>query len=101
MKTAEVTHTHPRVSRSERFEARLTEAQKALLLQAAKLDDETVTQFVVRSALRAAKRRLLDAETIKLSRRDAAALVDALANPPAPSAALRAAFDRYRRDFAP
>lgn len=98
MKAASVTPGHPRVSRTERFEARLTEAQKAILVQAASLEDETITRFVVRSALRAAKRRVLEEEPLKLSRRDAAALVDALANPPAPSNALRSAFKKYRRD---
>ena len=99
MRPARANSGLPRGSRSERFEARLTETQKALLVQAASLEDETITRFVVRSALRAAKRRLLEEETIKLSRKDSAALVDALTNPPAPSNELRAAFDRYRRGY--
>ncbi len=89
-----------REGRSERFDARITPAQKELLTRAASLEEESMSHFVFRVALRAAKRRLLEEESMTLTQRDRALLVDALVNPPAPNPALRAAFDRYRRDFA-
>jgi uncharacterized protein (DUF1778 family) len=98
MKTAQQSSGQPRASRSERFEARLTQAQKEVIVRAASLDDEAVTQFVIRSAVRAAKKRLRDEDIIQLSRNDRAALVEALVNPPAPNQQLSEAFNRYRRD---
>jgi len=99
MKTNRPAHSRPSPVRSERLEARLTESQKILLARAASLHDETMSQFVVRSALRAARRKLRDEQTLQLSRRDAAALTEALANPAAPNKALRSAFKRYKEDF--
>ena len=89
----------PRAARSERFEARLTESQKELLTYAANLEGESVTNFVVRAAMRTAKRVLSEPESTKLSQRDRAALVDALRNPPEPNKQLKAALNRYRRDY--
>lgn len=88
----------PRPNRTERFDARLTLAQKAILEQAAALDDENLSTFVVRSAMRAAKRRLLEEETIRVTERDRRALVNALMSPPSPNSALRKAYARYRKD---
>ena len=90
----------PRPHRTERFDARLTPAQKAILEQAAALDDEKLSTFVVRSAMRAAKRRLLEEEAIRVTDRDRRALVDALMSPPSPNAALKKAYARYRKDNA-
>lgn len=84
--------------RTERFEFRLTPAQKAILTRAAELDDATVSQFVVRAAVRVAKRKLLEEQPLLLSERDRAALVNALLDPPAPNEALRAAYRRYRAE---
>lgn len=90
----------PRSTRSERFDARLTVAQKALLEHAAALDDENLSTFVVRSAIRAAKRRLLEEEAVRVTDQDRRALVDALMSPPSPNAALKKAYARYRKDNA-
>lgn len=92
--------TQPRSNRSERLEARITPAQKQILEEAALLQEESVTRFVLRSALKAARRRLLEEESIKVSDRDRRALVQALGAPPSPNKTLRDAYKRYRLNSA-
>ena len=89
-----------RAARTERFDARLTPGQKELLEHAASLSDEKLSTFVIRSALKVAKRRLLEEESIRVTDKDRRALVDALMSPPNPNAALRKAFAKYRKESA-
>lgn len=83
--------------KATRLEARLTDAQKALLQEAAALRGQTLTEFVVRAGEEAATRVLERAGVVVLSGRDSAAFVDALLVPPAPNARLRAAAARYQQ----
>jgi uncharacterized protein (DUF1778 family) len=83
-------------SRRERFEARLPAEQKAFLERAAALNGQTLTEFIISSAQRAAEQTVREREVLVLSARDSQALVDALLNPPEPNAALRRAAERYR-----
>jgi uncharacterized protein (DUF1778 family) len=86
-----------RARRRERLEARLTPEQKALFVRAAHLQQTTVTEFVVRSAQRAAEEAIRSHDATQLSVRDSVALVRALLEPEGPNEALRAAARRYRR----
>jgi uncharacterized protein (DUF1778 family) len=81
-------------TKRERLEARISPAQKALLLQAAQLQGRSLTDFVV-TAAQAAAEETLRAHQIMLTTRDSALLMEALLNPPPPSEQLRDAFARH------
>jgi uncharacterized protein (DUF1778 family) len=81
----------------ERLEARLTPEQKEVLQRAAALEGTSLTDFVVRSAQRAAEQSIRDHSRLVLTVRESRDFVEALLNPPAPSATLRAAAGRYKR----
>ena len=67
-----------------------------LFQRAADVSGQTLTEYVVSSAEAAAEAIIGAPDIIKLSARDSIAFVEALLNPPEPSATLRAAFDDYR-----
>jgi len=91
---------HKAIERSSgktaRFEARITEQQKALFMRAAELTGRSLTDFVLASAQETASRTLREHDAMILSTRDREAFVDALLNPPEPAARLRKAVRRYR-----
>jgi uncharacterized protein (DUF1778 family) len=80
-----------------RLEARVTPETKLLLQQAADLEGRTLTDFVVASVRAEAYRVIERHQTLKLSREDSEAFVDALLNPPQPNDALKSAAQRYQR----
>lgn len=82
--------------RMERFGARLPADVKALLQRAADLSGRSLTDFVLASAQAAAEETIRQHEMVRLTARDSRLLAEALLNPPAPSAKLRAAFEDYR-----
>ncbi|MEX5218340.1 MAG: DUF1778 domain-containing protein [Nitrospira sp.] len=82
--------------KTARFEARITEQQKALFQRAAELTGRSLTDFVVASAQETASRTLREHEALVLSARDREAFVAALLNAPAPVPRLRKAVRRYR-----
>ncbi|MGZ5778375.1 MAG: type II toxin-antitoxin system TacA family antitoxin [Croceibacterium sp.] len=84
-------------ARAARLEARVTVDQKALLQQAATLSGRTLSDFVVASAQEAAARVIQEHETIRLSRAEQVAFVNALLKPRAPTARLRKAAAKYRQ----
>jgi uncharacterized protein (DUF1778 family) len=86
-------------TRAARLEARVTTGQKALLQQAATLSGRTLSEFVVASAQEAAARVIQDHETIRLSRAEQVAFVNALLKPRAPAARLRKAAAKYRQQM--
>lgn len=83
--------------KARRFEARVTDAQKRLLEHAADLKGTTVTDFVVNSAVKAARRTIRESHIIELTKQESEAFVNAVLNPPAPSQGLQAAARRYER----
>lgn len=83
--------------RSERLEARITQAQKALLKKAAELQGRTISDFVVQAASEAAIRVVQEHQVIDLTAREQAVLIQALLNPPAPGPRLRFAARRYHK----
>lgn len=83
--------------KSERLAVRLSTANKHLLEQAATVQGSTLTEFVVRSAMAAARTTLAEAERIVLCAEDRDTFLAALDSPPTPNAALRAAAKRHRK----
>jgi uncharacterized protein (DUF1778 family) len=92
--------TSSRSSRNERLEARVTPETKSLCQQAAAIQGSTLTEFVVNSAVEAAKRTVRENEFAELTQRDRIAFVEALLNPPAPNDRLQAAAARHAQMFA-
>lgn len=87
----------PDTTRDARLEARVSAAQKSLLQQAAALSGRTLSEFVVASAQDAARRVIAEHESIRLSREEQLAFVQALLNPPKPNARLKHAAKAYRQ----
>lgn len=87
--------------RTDRIDARLTAGQKELLERAAALQGRTVTAFVLASAEEAALKTIREHEAVRLSDRDRETFIDALLNPPNPSARLRAAAAAYLKEMGP
>src|SRR4051794_23911328 len=98
-----MTQTHTplqETSRTKRLEARMTPQQQELLQQGARLRGLSVTEFVLSSAERAARRAIREQRIITLTTRDSAAFAETLLNPSKPNAALRAAFARHDQEVA-
>jgi uncharacterized protein (DUF1778 family) len=79
------------VEANSRMSLRIRPEDKALLLRAVAYEHTDLTDFVVRNAIQAAKTVIERAEQVLLSERDSLRILDALENPPAPNAKLRAA----------
>jgi uncharacterized protein (DUF1778 family) len=71
--------------KQERFNARLSEEQKAVLQRAADLQGMSLSDFVLSSAHHEALRIIEAHESIRLSKRDSEAFLQALESPPAAS----------------
>ena len=84
-------------AKKARFEARITDDQKALFQHAADLTGRSLTDFVIGSVQEAAARAVRERELLSLSALDRKVFLDALLNPPAPSKRLRQAAKRYKR----
>lgn len=82
--------------RRERFNARPTPDQKRLFERAAALSGQSVSQFVLSSAQRAAEQAIREHEVILLSARDSRAVMEALLQPDRAGERLRAAAERYK-----
>ena len=83
--------------KNARLEARITSQQKELLSEAAQMLGCSLTDFVVASAMEAARRMIADVEVMRLSQRDREVFVAALLNPPAPGDKLQASANRYKQ----
>lgn len=88
---------HANKLREARLVARLSEAQKRLLQQAAALSGRTLSEFVVASAQDAARRVIAEHESFRLSREEQLAFVQTLLNPPSPNVRLKRAAKAYRQ----
>ncbi len=81
----------------ERVQFRVDARSKRMLECAAAMSNMTVSGFVVSSALSEAARVITERERLILSDRDWEIFARALAKPPAPTAALRAAWALHER----
>ena len=88
---------HPGMRRTERLEARITQAQKALFKQAAALEGRSLSDFIVQAASEAALRTVQAHQVVSLTAQEQRVFVEALLNPPAAGPRLRAAARRYRK----
>ena len=86
-------------SDTERLEARISSDKKRLLKNAAELSGRTLTDFVVHSAYEAAVRVIQEYQQLHLSTNDRDIFIQALLNPPAPSANLLKAAKKYKKDI--
>ncbi len=93
----QVTKRRPPERRGARLEARVSGATKALFQKAAAIQGRSVTDFVVQSAVEAAKRTVQENEFMHLTQRDRVAFVEALLSAPAPNARLKKAAQRHVR----
>lgn len=84
-------------TKKERLEARLTPEQKMHIERAAQIRGASISDFVVLSADEAAIRTIREQEVLTLNERAREVFVNALLNPPAPGARLRAAAKRYKQ----
>ncbi|HYW83051.1 MAG TPA: DUF1778 domain-containing protein [Spirochaetia bacterium] len=82
--------------RTERTEARLLPEQKKRIEQAASLKGLSLSDFIVQQADEAAIRTIQLHTSWTLEQRDRDLLVQALLNPPEPSARMKAAVKRYK-----
>jgi uncharacterized protein (DUF1778 family) len=85
-------------SEVERFEARISADKKSILKNAADLSGRTLTDFVINSAYEAAVHIIQEYQQLHLSVKDRDIFVQALLNPPSPSANLLNAAKMYKRD---
>ena len=96
----QVAEPRTRTARVERLEARVSRETKALCQKAAKIQGSTLTEFVVNSAVEAARRTVRESEFLELTQRDRLAFVEALLNAPTPNARLQKAAERHAQMFA-
>lgn len=87
----------PSATRDDRIELRASREQKRLLAAAAAYERLDLTAFVMRTALPVAEEIVARHERIAVSARDSVRVLDLLAHPPKPPAALRAAAQRRKR----
>ena len=79
------------IENNSRMSLRVRAEEKALLMRAVALNQTDLTDFVLRSALRAAKAVIEKADHLQVSERDSLRVLELLENPPAPNAKLLAA----------
>ncbi len=84
-------------AKQERLQIRLDAQAKSILQRAAGHRHKTLSQFVLGTALEEAERVIRENEVVTLSGADWQVFYAALTNPPAPNAALRKAYARYRK----
>jgi uncharacterized protein (DUF1778 family) len=83
--------------KDDRLQVRLDAESKSVLQRAASYRHKTVSQFVLATALEEAEKVIRENEVVTLSGPDWKIFYDALTNPPAPNAALRKAFAKYKK----
>lgn len=79
---------------NSRVSLRITPEDKALLVRAVALQQTTLTDFVVKHAVKAARSTIDKAERVALSKKDSLRVLELLEDPPKPnSRLLKAAYD--------
>jgi uncharacterized protein (DUF1778 family) len=85
-------------TRDDRIELRASREEKRILAAAAAYQRLDLTTFVMRTALPVAEEVVARHERLRLSARDSVRVLELLERPPKPTAALRAAARRLRRN---
>ena len=73
------------VKDNTRMSLRIPAEEKALLMRAVALQRTSLTDFVIRTAVEAARTVIDQAERVKLSERDSLRVLELLENPPTPN----------------
>jgi uncharacterized protein (DUF1778 family) len=92
--TADPSVKAPRAARSARLGLRASPEQERVLRRAAEVAQTSMTDFILRSACRAAEETLLDQRLFVVSGERYERLLDLLEQPPADNAGLRDLFAR-------
>jgi uncharacterized protein (DUF1778 family) len=79
------------VEGNNRMSLRIRPDDKITIMRASAISQTDMTDFIVRTAVRAAQEVIDKAEHVALSERDSLRVLDLLENPPAPNARLLAA----------
>jgi uncharacterized protein (DUF1778 family) len=79
------------------LETRIPARQKSVILRAAAIKGQTLTDFVLSATTQAAEKAIQEHDILALTQRDQVAFAEALLAPPVPNARLRAAARRHRR----
>jgi uncharacterized protein (DUF1778 family) len=87
-------------SKQDRLQLRLDARSKRILQRAANYRRKSLTQFVLSTALEEAEKVVREETVVTLTEPDWNIFYEALTNPPAPNAALRKAYRRYRKSHA-
>ncbi|MBK5965555.1 hypothetical protein CCR95_16035 [Thiocystis minor] len=85
------------LSKTERINLRLDTTAKGRLERAAALEGQTLSRYVLTTALARAEQVIAANETLVLSRHDAEVFFEAIVNPPALTPALAAALEEHTR----
>lgn len=80
---------------TDRLDIRLPPDDKRMLARAAQLEGVTLSQFVLAPALERARKVIAEAEQLAVTSKAYGDVLDALANPPQPTAALILAMRDY------
>lgn len=83
-------------TRTARLETRISRAALDIVRRAAEIQGRSVSDFVVAAAQEAAKKTVTEVEVSRLSRKAQEKFAALLMRPPAPSPALKKAFERHR-----
>lgn len=81
--------------KDERIEFRVSEDFKSLVARAAEMSGTSLSAFIIESSREHALRCIADFDRIVLNNQARDVVMEALANPPAPGAALRRAADKH------
>lgn len=82
-------------TRDQRIDCRVSTDSKRLFARAAELSGSNLTTFVIEAARERAIRLIEEHERLVLNNESRNVFMSALANPPAPNAALRSAAEKY------
>lgn len=85
-------------TKPERLEARISADLKKRLQFAADLQGSTLSEFLLRSAEKAANEIIQEHHIIKFTTEDSRAFADSIFNAPKPNSRLRSAFQDYKKD---
>ncbi len=86
--------------KDDRIECRVDSETKDRLARAAELSDQSLSEFLLRSAKDAADAVLRDADVLRLTRRDSERFLAALLGEAKPNEALQAAAEAYDAETA-
>lgn len=92
-----ITDTH-QSERLERLEARISSELKVRLQYAARLQGSSLSEFLLRSAEKAAHEVIREHKIMKFSAEDSHAFVKALFHPAKPNKKLQSAYLRYKKE---